>query len=74
MRINAMHKNAVLGTLIEVSSEWDPSHPRFVQVVIRDDDPFEPTIVPLMVRNGDDALLLIDRKVIVHEGFIYGIH
>jgi hypothetical protein len=66
---NDSHRNAVVGTLVDVAQRsWGGSDHRMV--VIETDDPFVRVIVRTFVNNHKDAELLIDRKVCVHDATI----
>lgn len=71
MYINDELANAVVGTLIEVSSRsW--GNPSERMIAIRDDDnPFVHTIVRCFCRNFEDAEILVDSTVIVYRNHVY---
>lgn len=71
MLINDELANAVVGTLIEVSSRsW--GNPAERMIAVRDDDnPFVDTIVRCFCRNFEDAEILVDSTVIVYRNRVY---
>lgn len=60
--INDRFRNATVGTLEFVSDDGI--------ALVRCDEQFTEYVVPLEISNVDDAMMLVDRTVVVYDGKI----
>lgn len=66
--IDSNYMNAVVGTLMAVVPTHDSTG--YAMVIVRCYDPFVSAYVPMMVHNGDDAMMLVDMRVVVHANMV----
>lgn len=72
MIVNDSYTNAVVGRLVEVASRsWGDDRR---MVTVKTDDPFVTIVVRQFINNYEDAEILVDRLVVVWNGWIYPLY